>query len=53
MELTDFNLNQRVKIDCNKITTIKEIKMILDSLDLHMDNSCPHYEQLKHLIKDE
>jgi|TARA_B110000259_G_C13744880_1_gene294007 hypothetical protein len=45
----EFVVNK--KIDCKKITTIEEIKLILDSLDLHMGKDCPHYDKLKHLLK--
>ena len=43
---------KKKKIDCKKITSIQEIILILDSLDLHMDESCEHWDKLKHLLED-
>jgi DNA-directed RNA polymerase len=40
------------KLDCKKITSLEEVKLILDSLDLHINEKNPHYDKLKHLIED-
>ena len=38
------------EIDCTKITTLEEVKLILASLDLHININAEHYDKLKHLI---
>ena len=43
--------NGKKEIDCSKITCFDEVRLILDSLNLHMSEDCPHYDKLKHLIK--
>ena len=40
------------KIDCTKITTLEEVKLILASLDLHININAEHYDKLKHLVVD-
>ena len=40
------------KIDCTKITTLEEVKLILSSLDLHININAEHYDKLKHLVVD-
>lgn len=44
----DYTISK--KLDCTKITTLDEVKLILDSLNLHIYPNCKHYEKLKHLI---
>ena len=39
-------------LDCKKITSIEEIKLILDALNITILKDCIYYEKLKHLIKD-
>ena len=46
-------MNEQKRIDATKITTIEEIKLILDGLDIHMNTSAPNYEKLKHLVKED
>lgn len=41
------------KIDCTKITTLDEVKLILDALELRIDEHSEHYESLKHLTIEE
>lgn len=41
------------KVDCTKITSLEEVKLILDCLNLYMYSDSPHYEKLKHLIVNE
>jgi len=41
------------KIDARKITSIEEIKIILDCLDLRIHTSSPNYEKLKHLTDED
>jgi len=41
-----------VPLDCMKITSLEEVKFILDSLDLNMSSDCKYYEQLKHLKRE-
>lgn len=48
--MTGIN-NTSKQIDCTKITSIEEIKLILDSLNLYMNEDCIHYDKLKHLLK--
>ena len=38
-------------LDCKKITSIEEIKLILDSLSVTILKDCIYYDKLKHLIK--
>tara|TARA_R100000900_G_scaffold139133_1_gene118583 strand:- start:548 stop:766 length:219 start_codon:yes stop_codon:yes gene_type:complete len=46
-------VSEQKRIDATKITTIEEIKLILDGLDIHMNTSAPNYEKLKHLVKED
>jgi hypothetical protein len=48
----DFKFDQ-VRLDCTKITTLEEVKLILDALDLHMSTSAKQFEKLKHLTQGE
>tara|TARA_R110000796_G_scaffold215630_1_gene331614 strand:+ start:180 stop:326 length:147 start_codon:yes stop_codon:yes gene_type:complete len=43
--------NPNKEMDCTKITSLEEVKLILDSLELFMKEDCPHYDKLKHLLK--
>ena len=43
--------NPRKEIDCTKITSLEEVKLILDSLKLFMGEDCDNYDRLKHLLK--
>jgi len=40
------------KLDCNKITTLEEVKLILDCVGFTIDETAKNYNDLKHLIKD-
>ena len=39
-------------LDCKKITSIEEIKLILDEMNITILGDCIYYDKLKHLIKD-
>lgn len=39
------------KIDCSKITSLEEVKIILSGLDLQITVDSEEYEKLKHLIE--
>ena len=39
-------------MDCTKITTLEEVKLILASLNLHIKTDAEHYDKLKHLVVD-
>lgn len=41
------------KLDCTKITSIEEIKLILEALDLSISVDSEYFEQLKHLVEEE
>tara|TARA_R110002124_G_scaffold213639_1_gene379718 strand:+ start:814 stop:960 length:147 start_codon:yes stop_codon:yes gene_type:complete len=38
-------------LDCKKITSLEEVKLILDALKPTMKEDCEHYDKLKHLLK--
>lgn len=44
--------NDKVSLDCSKITTIKEVADILDGLNLTIQVDSPAYKKLKHLVRE-
>lgn len=52
MEESKLVINgSEIELDCKKITTIEEIKLILDAFKISVNKDCKHYEKLKHLKK--
>ena len=45
-----MNFIANEELDCKKITSIEEIKLILDALNMTIRTDCIHYNKLKHLI---
>lgn len=48
-----LKVSYKRKIDCKKIKSLEEVKLILDSLNLSIGEECPQYDKLKHLIEDD
>ena len=48
-----IELKSNIKLDCTKIISLEEVKLILDGLDLYMEPDCLYYEQLIHLERDD
>ena len=40
------------RLDCNKITTLEEVKLILDCVGFTIDETAKNYNALKHLTVD-
>lgn len=40
------------KLDCRKITTIKEIALILHNLNIEISEDCEDFDDLKHLLSN-
>jgi hypothetical protein len=48
-----ITMSTNKKMDCTKITSLEEVKLILDCLNLYISSDAPHFEKLKHLIINE
>jgi len=51
IDLDKTPTSPRHPIDCTKIKTIKDLALVLDSMNLFMREDCVHFNKLKHLIK--
>ena len=39
-------------LDCKKIKSIEDVKLILNAMNLYIDNTSENYDELEHLFKD-
>ena len=46
----EFKIKKR--LDCKKIKSIEDVKLILDGMNLYIDNTSENYDELKHLFKE-
>tara|TARA_R110000851_G_scaffold72400_1_gene160413 strand:- start:88 stop:228 length:141 start_codon:yes stop_codon:yes gene_type:complete len=46
-----MELITKKKLDCKKIKSIEDVKLILNAMNLYIANTCEDYDKLKHLFK--